>query len=269
VFYVQCYSLDRPGPLWLCPACYRRGKLRIDEKVYEVAVADGDYDGRFVTTLSLPVANRQLPPGCDGFALDRDGDGKFRFSLGHAPEVLPLSRMVRIADKYYAVNLARDGSALELTATEPPLGRLALESAEAMLQLRLWSDAADQDLYRAARQWELPAGQYQALSATLQLKDSLRNDLALPARERLGPLGFFEINAGQTTRVRLGPPFVVTAKVTHDASNRVLIDPVITGCGGEEYGVDVQLNGRRLPAPGFRIVAEDGTVLVQDRFQYG
>jgi hypothetical protein len=177
--------------------------------------------------------------------------------------------MVLIADKYYTVNLAGDGSTLELTEAQPAFGSLVIEPTEAAIELKLWSDAADQHLSRVTRQRQLPVGRYQALFAALLVKDSDRNGWTFSASRKLGPLGSFEIAPGETTRVRIGPPFVVTAEVTHSKTNTVAISPVIRGCGGEEYQADVKLNGRRLSAPAFKIVDEDGNVLVQDKFKYG
>ncbi len=84
----------------------------------------------------------------------------------------------------------------------------------------------------------------------------------------LGALKFFTIEPGQTTRLRLGPPFVVTAEVQQNGPE-VSICSVIFGCGGERYRSSIQRNGQRLPEQTFKIVDEKGNVLVADKFQYG
>jgi hypothetical protein len=74
---------------------------------------------------------------------------------------------------------------------------------------------------------------------------------------------------GKTTSIRIGPPLVVKADVQTTGSGSVSISPVIVGCGGEEYQAALSQGLRRPSPPGLKIVDEDGTVLVQDKFKYG
>jgi hypothetical protein len=120
----------------------------------------------------------------------------------------------------------------------------------------------------------LPAGKYQGMYADVQMKDAAGNawsfscDLIPSVRHPLGALKFFTIEPGQTTRLRFGPPFVVTAEVQQNGPE-VSICSVLFGCGGERYKSSVQRNGQRLPEQTFKIVDGKGTVLVADKFQYG
>ena len=269
LFYAFLYSRDGARPMWLVPASYRHGKLRLDGAVYQVAVVDGNYNGRFDSTVSLPWANLRRPAGWDALAIDRDGDGQFSCSFSNASDVMPLSALVRVAEKYYAVNLAADGSTLELTPAQPVLGRLALDPADATFTVRLWSDAADQYLARPARQWDLPAGRYQGLAATLYLLDADGNNWTFSTAEQVGPLHTFEIASSQTTQMQLGPPFVVATEATPVEKDRVYIALTISGCGNEQYQGRIQRSGQAIPRPTFKIVSEDGTVLTEDRFEYG
>jgi len=270
-FYALCYTLDRAGPLSLYPAYYQRGKLCLGQDVYAVAVVDGDYDGQFGSVVSLPVDNKWRFPQADIFAIDHDRDGEFEISLYKRSEAAPLGKMVRVGDTYYAIDVAADGSRLALEVVEPQLGHLAIDPANAVMELRLWSDAADQYLPAAADGWELPVGKYQTLYAVLTLRDSERNEWTFSAdiNGDRGALTLFEVQPGQTTRIQVGPPFFVTADVRQIGSDRVSISPVIRGCAGEEYQANFMRNGRRAPAPGFRIVDEDGNVLVDNTFQFG
>ena len=113
-FYMLHHAVDRPTFLSVYPASYRSGKLRLDGQVYQVAVVDGDYDGRFGSVVSLPVDSTWRWPRSDVFAIDGNRDGKFEVSLyAHRSEVMPLSRMVLLGSRYYAVDVAPDGSQLE------------------------------------------------------------------------------------------------------------------------------------------------------------
>jgi hypothetical protein len=272
------YATDRPAPLSLYPASYRSGKLRIDGRIYKVALVDGDYDGRFESLLSLsaglgaiadePPENIRLPRG-DLFALDRNGDGKFEFSWVDGSEVMPVSKMVLLGNRYYAIEVAPEGSELRLTPTEPAFGHLALDPPSAALQLRLWSDAADQFLRRSVGPWDLPVGTYQTLSAFVILQDSQGDTWAFSTLRDTGKLGLFEIRPQETTRLRLGPPFVVKMDVRRVDAGTISICPIVVGCGGEQYQADFRRNGRRAPERTFQIVDDKGNVLVTDKFEFG
>jgi hypothetical protein len=270
IFYSLNYPTDQSPSLMVYPAYYWYGRLRIDGRVHGVAVVDGDHDGQFGSIVSPPTDPRWRWPCSDLFAIDRNGDGKFETSLyAHSSEVMPLSRMVLLDGSYYAIDVSPDGSRLGLAKTEPTLGHLAINPANAKLQLRLWSDAADQFLSPVAGSWDLPVGTYQTLYAVLNLPDSNGDNWTFSTLRDVGGLTSFKIQAGETTRLRVGPPFVVKAQVQRVGGGIISISPVVVGCAGEEYQADFRCNSRRAPERTFKIVDEKGTVLVADRFQYG
>lgn len=271
-FYVDCFRADAPAPLLTRPVSFKTGKLRLAGRAYRVAVVDGDCDGRFRSLLSLPLDRAWRCPESDVFAIDRTCDGKFGFSPYGQSEVMPLGHLLQMADTYYAVDIAPDGTSLTLTRTEPEFGTLLIEPKDAVVGLKLWSDAADQ--YLQGRQWQLPAGKYKAMHATLETRDtsgdvwSFSSNLS-SAFTRLGVLEFFEIRPGEATTIRIGPPFVVKAEVQKMSAGMVAIDAVLVGCAGEQYQPGVQRNSRRALEPSFKILDEEGAVLVADKFQYG
>lgn len=264
---VLSYRRDTPGPLWVYPSHYRSGRLRLGGKIYAVALIDGDYDGFYKTPLSLPF-DLSLQTRCDVLAIDLNGDDKFD-GFGPGGEISPLTAMVVVDGRYYAAHVADNGEAIELAAVEPPEGHLAADSPNASLELKLWSDAANQVLSPRTNEWSLPVGRYQTVSATLHLYDPNGDDWVFPMQPDFGILRSFEIQAGCVTRLRAGPPFLLTTTVEKGDSNAVLISPALAGCTGEEYRFQFGRNGRRSSERGFRIVDEKGTVLVADKFQYG
>ena len=270
-FYVNCYSREAI----VRPVSFRTGRLKLEGRTYRVVVADGDCDGRFHSILSLPIERHWQLPRADVFAIDLNRNGKLdcEWFLPVAFEVAPLGRLVRVGNAYYAIGIAPDGTSLALSRTEPQFGTLVIEPNDTTVQMKLWSDAAAQCLQ--GRQWQLPAGKYQGIYADFQMKDaagdvwSFSCDLnSGSANYPLGALKSFVVEPGKTTRLRVGPPFVLTAEV-RQAGGEVSISPVIFGCGSERYQVSVQCNGRRVPEPTFKIVDEKGNVLVADKFQYG
>ena len=66
-----------------------------------------------------------------------------------------------------------------------------------------------------------------------------------------------------------GPLVIVKADVQRRGANEAAIGLVLEGAGGERYQPVVTKNGVRLPAPGLRIVNEQGEVLSEGKFQYG
>lgn len=272
-FYVECFREDARGLLILHPVFVRTGRVRLDGQTYRVAVVDGDSDGLFNSLLSLPLDHMWRLPGCDVFAIDLNRNGTFEISLHGPSEVFPLGRLVQVADAYYAIDIAPDGRSLTLSKTEPQFGTLAIEPNDAPIDLKLWSDAADQYLWQSGT-WQLPTGTYKAVNLTLEKVDASgdlwRFSLATNrAVNHLGALDFFAIEPGQATTIRIGPPFVVRADVEETAPGVVSIAAVLVGCGGEEYDIGIRRNRKPLPEPAFRVVNEEGTVLVDDRFQYG
>jgi hypothetical protein len=276
-FYVISYGPDAPRSMLLYPASYKTGKLSLGGRALRVALVDVDHDGRFRSTLSLPLGTRWRAPGCDLFALDLTQDGKFEFSLVGQSEVMPLGRMVPVGGAYYAIDIAADGMSLALSKAEPQFGSLVIEPNDTSAFLRLWSDAADQYL-PGGRQWQIPAGRYKAIHAVIERRDpsgdvwtfwSNVSQSSEYGYVRVGPLDFFEIRPGETTSIRIGPPFVVKAVVQQTSQGSVLIDAVLKGSAGEEYLMNFQRNHRRPPERAFKIIDEEGNVLVADTFKYG
>lgn len=65
------------------------------------------------------------------------------------------------------------------------------------------------------------------------------------------------------------PLITVKADVQRRGANEAAIGLVLAGAGGERYQPVVTKNGVRLPAPGLRIVDEQGEMLAEGKFQYG
>lgn len=270
-FYVNCFRQDARGLLIPFPAYTSTGKLRLAGRMYRVAVVDGDRDGLLNSILSLPLSG-SWRPACDLFAVDLNHDGTFEMSHSEGSEVMPLGRLVKVADQYYAIDIAPDGRSLALSRTEPQFGTLVVESNDADVELRLWSDAADQYLPQG-RLWPLPAGEYRAIHAILTRADASGEVWEFPsnpfsALTRLGPLEHFTIEPGKTTSIKIGPPFVIKADVQITDSERVSITPILVGCAGEEY-TSACRQGQQRPSPvALKIVDEEGTVLFAEKLTY-
>jgi hypothetical protein len=75
--------------------------------------------------------------------------------------------------------------------------------------------------------------------------------------------------SGAVDSAQAGPPITVKADVQRRGANEAAIGLILEGAGGEQYRPVVAKNGVRLPAPGLRVVDEQGKVLAEGKFQYG
>jgi len=250
--------------LCFCPADYRKGKVRLGEYIYSVAVVDGNFDGKYGKIFSPPIKNI-FRPGCDSFAIDLNRDGRLDWALYERSELTPLSRMIKIEDTYYSIDVATNGTALELKKVEPEFGILDLGGAD--VKMKLWSDAAEQNIIGSEENRRFPAGKYKTIFLELNQKDSSGNRWTLTS-SRAGKLEDFEIRPGRKSSFKIGPPFQIktTARRT---SNDILIGLNLEGQAGEQYGADVGRNGIRVSPPVFKIIDESGNVVDTGRFKYG
>ncbi|MBN1362791.1 MAG: hypothetical protein JW993_19490 [Sedimentisphaerales bacterium] len=83
-----------------------------------------------------------------------------------------------------------------------------------------------------------------------------------------GDLARVKVKPGRTTSLAVGPPLRIVPKVDI-GPYQAYIDLQIFGGAGERYRNVIVKDGRSLPAPELKIVNEEGSVLVTDKFQYG
>ncbi|MBC8468339.1 MAG: hypothetical protein H8D56_02605 [Planctomycetes bacterium] len=250
---------------YICPADYRKGKVLLGQNIYDVAVVDGDFDGKYDKILSPPVKNF-LRPGCDSFAIDLNRDGKLDFNYYFHSEIMPLAKMVKVGNSYYRINIDESGNSLELDKIQPEFGILDLGIAD--VTIKLWSNAAEQYISSFKNNELIPAGKYQALFIEGSKIDSERNTWTFTCLRDTGTLRDFEIIKNVTTSFKIGPPFQIKTTARQNR-NTVSIGFNLLGQGQEEYRHDVKRNGRRVSAPIFRIFDEVGKLLESGRFEYG
>lgn len=245
---------------------YLAGTIRLNKATYDVAVIDGSFDGRYDKTLSIPIENVRRPE-CDFFAIDLNSDHIFDgFSNYRLSDISPLSRMIKIKDVYYSIDVADDGGFLELKKITPQFGTLDLGGAD--VNTLLLSDAAHQYLAGDRRQWQLPVGKYTARLLELSRTDSTAGRWAIIGYRETGKLTNFEIHPGETLPIKIGPPLLVKTTAEQQGNN-IMIGVDLEGQAGEIYGAQITRNSRPLPPPRFRLVDESGKVLASGEFKYG
>ncbi len=253
--------------LILCPAVCRKGKVLLDNNIYEVMVIDGNYDGKYDKFFTTSI-KRIGRPGCDSFAIDLNRNRKLDFNYYHKSELMPLGRMLKVGNSYYAIKVDESGESLELNKIQPDYGMLDL--GDVNVKMKLWSDTAEQYFSNLNSNVKIPAGKYQALFIELSQVDPVTNAWNFTCYRDTGSLKNFEITKDQTTSIKIGPPFQVktTARRNKDT---VVIGCTLVGQAGEKYRPDsrIKRNGRRVSPPIVRIIDEQGGELEAGRLKYG
>ncbi len=262
-FYVHCSNGQW---LVLYPARYREGQVALDGKTYKIALVDCDYDGRY-NHVFAPPARGVGEPGCDAFAIDLDGDSKFRTGQPGGSEIMPFSQIVKVNEDYYSLHVTDDGGIIEFRQAKPSFGELDVGGRE--VDLRLWSDAAHQWLRGSGSKWRVPAGKYRGVSLELTEKDSAGNLWAFKTdKAGQGELSHFEVRPGEATSLQIGPPFRIKTSMDRSGPN-VLIGLDLEGQAGELYAPGVKVNGKTVSEPEFKIINGAGSVVGSGRFKYG
>jgi len=83
-----------------------------------------------------------------------------------------------------------------------------------------------------------------------------------------GLLADFEIRPGESTALKIGPPFQIRASMRR-YSRDVAITFSLEGQAGERYRSLVKKNGAEAPEPSFKIVDGSGRIVHSGRFEYG
>jgi hypothetical protein len=218
---------------------------------------DGDYRDVFEAQ-----SDRE---GYDLFAIDLSGNEAWSAGYREGGEVMPLPRMFGIGNTYYGIEIAHDAAAIRITPVQPQFGQLDLNTSDA--QVVLVSDSGLHVVQGGDGTYRLPAGYYSARDVNLRRKDE-EGDVWLVEGTGTGKLGSFAIQPGQATVVQAGAPLVLSAEIG-GRGNVLSLGFKIEGRAAEVYSPRATRDGRGVPAPRFRILTQQGKVLVSDSFEYG
>ncbi|NQT04332.1 MAG: hypothetical protein HQ580_20065 [Planctomycetes bacterium] len=261
-FHAQCSS-----GLWLVfyPALYREGSVVLDGRAYKIAIVDCDFDGKY-NKLFEPPAKSSREPRCDVFAIDLDDNSKFDYRRVGESELMPLSRLVKVKNNYYRIDVAEDGSTVEFRQAKPRFGVLDLGGED--VKLTLWSDTAHQQLSGSGGKWRVPVGRYGVVLLELTETDSAGNKWTFKIdKAGKGKLGDFEIRPGESTSFRIGPPFQARTSIEKRGRD-ALVSFNLKGQAEELYVPGGTRNGKEVPEPEFKIIDGSGRVAHSGRFKF-
>ena len=255
----------RGRTLWMSVAGYFQGEVTLGGQTYRVAVIDNDHNGR-VSESAFRAAGSEVLQRGDGLAIDLNQDGRFTQTPG-AVEVLPLSKAVRVRNVYYRVHVAPYGSSIRLEKFEPKTGTLDLGGVDASLVLM--SDIGMQNLAGGGAKWALPEGQYAAANLALSKTDAAGERWTLVDLSEFGKLARFDVRAGETVAVSIGPPLTLKVEAAAGGPGQTGISLAYEGAAGERYSVGLRKGSGRTPAPKVKILDEGGKILAQGNAEYG
>ena len=243
--HARSYSQPNYRRLYIQPACWYEGDVRIGGKTWRCQLVDFNANGTFDDTSAT------------GSQTDR-----IRIGTGDDFETHFVGKYVQVDGALYAVSPARDGAFVSLTPrTDVPMGTVQLTA-----QVTRFLAAGENGLFTvesADGTGRLPAGTYRLYRWELERKDERG---ALWKAQGSGSSKAFEIRKGKTTELAFGEPLTATVKATKTGATH-RFDQSLRGSLGES--VSLTRNGSRPSAPKLRITNAAGDYDKTFTFEYG
>jgi hypothetical protein len=239
--------------LVLCPTGFMSGQVQLDGQPHAVALMDSNFDARYNVPILLPIG-LPMKETWDTIALDANGDGQFQ----SYDEVWPITKMTKVKDAFFEVEIRADGSKIALKAATPPMGGLDVEFPDA--EVELWSDACCQAVGGSGGKWQLPAGRYRANTWAVHCRDAEGNRWTLKSGSTGGKLNDFTIPIGGTASFSLGPPLALLTSSRREGAT-VTLQLLLVGQSEEAYVPVVEKDDKPMTPPKMKILDESGKVL--------
>jgi hypothetical protein len=181
---------------------------------------------------------------------------------------IPLPADAPIIDERFRIAMAPDGPSVRVAKTVPTLGTLDVGTADVEMVLLSSESGLLRFTGSGSGKWQVPAGRYTAVQARLSKTD------AEGAKWRLSESGSgkgegFEIRAGETRALRLGPPLKTRIETRAADDGTIVISLVLEGQAGEQYSPRTAKGDGTPRPPKLKILNEAGKILAQGNFEYG
>ncbi|MCX5684965.1 MAG: hypothetical protein NT049_14965 [Planctomycetota bacterium] len=246
-----------------CAAGYMAGEVKLGGQTYRVAVLDKNLNGRYESAFA---AGGQQEPSwrADAFAIDLNQDGRFG-SSGDGSEIMPLVKAVCVKNVFYRVQVAPDGSSIKFEKYELKLGTLDIGLAAS---LTAFSETGFHSLNGSDGKWQVPEGKYLGEELSIAKTDAAGKEWQLRG-SGLGPLENFEVRAGQTTAIKIGPPFTLKVDAGRLDAGQILMNFSLAGKGGETYSFDIQMGTGTHTVPKVKVFDASGKLLAEGNTEFG
>ncbi len=181
---------------------------------------------------------------------------------------IPLPADTPIIDRRIRIAMAPDGPSVQGAKMEPALGTLDVGTAD-VERVFLTSEAG---LLRfsgsGSGKWQVPAGRYTAIQARLSKADAEGAKWRL-SESGSGKKGDFEIRAGETRVLKLGPPLKTRIETRAANDGSMVISLVLEGQAGEQYAPRAMKGDEAPRPPTLKILDEAGKALTAGTFAFG
>jgi len=282
------------GTAILVPAVYRQGEITLAGRRRRIALVDWNAYGRFDVRVGFAPDGKGAEDFLAHYGTEilLDQEMPITRQLGYAylsEHRQFLGKVNALGGDFYEIKVTPGGDELTCTPVEVPLGKITapctpcnlwLINEQGFLALNLPNDAPV----------EIPAGVWRLMcctvehaeektSATEQEQTSNRppSDNVVPQSAKESPVIRFvtasggnacepiTVIAGQTTTLKLGPPYTPT--LTVETKDKVaMLDLEFRGIGHEKV---TSLGGPAPPKPAFTITDPRGKMVEQGCFEYG
>ncbi|MCE5185152.1 MAG: hypothetical protein LLF76_03400 [Planctomycetaceae bacterium] len=251
----------------VAPTTVQKGKIRINNQIHEIMLADLDFDGKYQTYFSAEsLLSNTLGRDtfCDRLLFDIDGDGRFINRYFTQMECMPLPKILNIYNsRYYALEL-RDKKLLT-TPLNPELGTLRLNTYQS--SLHLCSDTCSY-LVDAVNLIQLPAGRYSIIYNRNNFTDPNENVWTCWSRRDAVGGRSFVIAPNAETQVEFPTTFLLTTDVSYVEGN-CSIGVQLVDSGKAVYAVAIQKNGQTVAKPVITIYDEKQAAIHSGTMEYG
>jgi hypothetical protein len=251
--------------IYVSQAGFMSGRVRLDGQDYRVVVADCNFDGHYDRTYGVPESAASVDVECETFAIGSDAEGKFdqRAAVG-GPQ--PLPKMISVGKTCYSIQVAPDGSSIEMDKVEPKMG--TLDIGKSGVELTLWSESGVHRLSGDAGTWDLPVGKYAVQNLVLRSEDKTGKWSLMGSPGRDKGVGF-EIVGNKTTAVKFGQPLAVKTEMTVEGDTATF-SLSVAGQGGEQYmAMPFRDNVPAKVTPKLVIYNELGKEIASGLFEHG
>ncbi len=237
-----------------------KGDVVLGGDTYTLTIIDGNLDGRCSI---LPFTQSTGPAGLDSISVLKKGSNPIDMRYSG---LLPLTRMLRIYDTYYDIELEPTGQFIALKEAAMDYGKLSV--GDTFVRMQLWSDLAGQAVWGQG-EWKLPVAQYRILNLEICRSDN-KGVWSMTESGSAPTFKAFEIHKDKTTQIPIDKEIQILTYVSGvDKNGLCSVSFNLVGTAGQRYNPALYLNGKRQPAPGIRILDEGDNVLTIGRLKYG